>query len=320
MQNWILVMLLAVVFTAVLAIGQGLYWAYVGQQEQRQEDLRRRLGQSGAGMDDAEAESLFVESEADATATALGNLGRHIQVLLITADASYSVGQFLVRIIVAGGLGMVLGGVGLGSLIGCVLAIPAAVAPYMLLRWQAGKRMSKLVEQLPDTLELMARSLQAGMGLSDAFKLVAEEMPMPVAGEFGRVFEEVRFGRDYREAFEKMLDRNPGVFDLRLFVSSVSLQRETGGNLIEILTNIAGTIRGRFVFEAKVKAMTSEAKFTAGLLGSLPILVIFALSVMNPEYLIPLTEDIIGNGIIVLSLMMYCFGGWLMYEISNVEV
>ena len=85
----------------------------------------------------------------------------------------------------------------------------------------------------------MARALQAGVGLNDAFRLVAEEMPMPIAGEFGRVFEEVRFGRDYREAFEKMLDRNPGVFDLRLFVSSILLQRETGGNLIEILENIA---------------------------------------------------------------------------------
>ncbi|MCB9671164.1 MAG: type II secretion system F family protein [Alphaproteobacteria bacterium] len=319
MQNWILVVLLVVVFTAVLAVGQGLYWAYVGRQEQRQEDLRRRLGQSGAGMDEAEAESLFVEHEADVAANALGGTGKHIQQLIISADADYSVSAFFARIIVAGGLGLILGGIGIG-MIGMVLAIPAAIFPYGLLRWQASKRTTKLVEQLPDTLELMARSLQAGMGLSDAFKLVAEEMPMPVAGEFGRVFEEVRFGRDYREAFDKMLDRNPGVFDLRLFVSSVSLQRETGGNLIEILNNIAGTIRSRFVFEAKVRAMTSEAKFTAGLLACLPIFVILALSALNPEYLTPLRDDIIGNGIVFLAFCMYGFGGWLMYEISNVEV
>lgn len=319
MQNWVLVILLAIVFTAVLAVGQSLYWAYVGRQEQRQEDLRRRLGQSGAGMDEAEAESLFIESESDVAANALGSFGRHVQTILISADADYSVGAFFARCIVAGGIGLVAGGlfVGMG---GILAAIPASLAPYILLRWQASKRTTALVSQLPDTLELMARSLQAGMGLSDAFKLAAEEMPMPIAGEFGRVFEEVRFGRDYREAFDKMLDRNPGVFDLRLFVSSVSLQRETGGNLIEILTNIAGTIRSRFVFEAKVRAMTSEAKFTAGLLACLPIGVMTVLACLNPEYLVPLWDDILGNVILGIAVSMYAFGGWVMYEISNVEV
>lgn len=320
MPNWMLVILLAVVFTAVLAIGQGLYWAYVGRQEQRQEDLKRRLGQSGAGMDDAEAEALFVEQESDVAANALGGFGKHIQSLIISADAEYSVSQFMARCIIAGGVGMVLGGIGTGSLLGLLALFPASLIPYILLRRGASKRTRGLVEQLPDTLELMARSLQAGMGLSDAFKMVAEEMPMPIAGEFGRVFEEVRFGRDYREAFDKMLARNPGVFDLRLFVSSVSLQRETGGNLIEILNNISGTIRARFVFEAKVRAMTSEAKFTALLLSALPIFVILILSFMNPEYLDPLWLDPLGNILIVFAFCMYGFGGWMMYEISNVDV
>jgi len=316
--NWVLVILLAVVFTAVLAIGQGLYWAYVGRQEQKQEELKRRLGQSG---DDAvDMESLFHEEEGDMAASALGTMGAHIRALIIQAEAGYSVGHFASRVIIAFGLGLVGGGLLLQSMIGMIFAFPLAAAPYVLLRYQANARTALLVQQLPDSLELMARSLQAGMGLSDAFKLVAEEMPMPVAAEFGRVFEEVRFGRDYREAFEKMLSRNPGVFDLRLFVSSVLLQRETGGNLIEILNNIASTIRGRFVFEAKVRAMTSEAKFTAILLACLPIFVVLVLLFMNPDYLSPLTTDIIGNGIIVLAICMYSFGGFLMYETSNVEV
>jgi tight adherence protein B len=316
--NWVLVILLAVVFTAVLAIGQGLYWAYVGRVEQRQEELRRRLGQTGEEALDME--SIFREEEGDMAASALGGFGAHIRQLITQAETEYTVAHFMARVIVAFGAGMVLGGIGTQSLIGMVAAIPAALLPYILLRWQASSRTRRLVEQLPDSLELMARSLQAGMGLNDAFKLVAEEMPMPIAGEFGRVFEEVRFGRDLREAFEKMLSRNPGVFDLRLFVSSVLLQRETGGNLIEILTNIANTIRSRFVFEAKVKAMTSEAKFTAILLSCLPLFVITVLSIMNPDYIAPLFDDILGNGILVLAMCMYSFGGWMMYEISNVDV
>ncbi|MCB9675016.1 MAG: type II secretion system F family protein [Alphaproteobacteria bacterium] len=318
MPNWVFVILLAVVFTAVLAIGQGLYWAYVSRVEQRQEELKRRLGQTGEEA--IEMESLFREEEGDVAASALGGFGSHIRALITQAEAGYTVGHFAARVIIAFGIGMVGGGIVLQSLIGLIFGFPAALLPYLLLRWQASARTARLVEQLPDSLELMARSLQAGMGLSDAFKLVAEEMPMPIAGEFGRVFEEVRFGRDYREAFEKMISRNPGVFDLRLFVSSVLLQRETGGNLIEILNNIANTIRGRFVFEAKVRAMTSEAKFTAILLGCLPLFVIMALSFMNPDYLTPLLDDIIGNMIVAAALCMYGFGTWLMYELSNVEV
>jgi tight adherence protein B len=125
-----------------------------------------------------------------------------------------------------------------------LLGVVLAYLPWIIIKRQATKRANSLVAQLPDSLELMSRSLQAGLGLNDAFRLVAEEMPMPIAAEFGRVFEEVRFGRDYRESFQNMLDRNPDVFDLRLMVSSVLLQRETGGNLIEILENIAETIRG----------------------------------------------------------------------------
>jgi tight adherence protein B len=318
MPNWVLVILLIVVFTAVLAIGQGLYWAYVGRVEQRQEELKRRLGQTGE--DAIEMESLFREEEGDMAASALGGIGAHLQALITQAEAGYTVGHLAARIILCFGAGMIGGGLALQSLVGMILGIPAGLAPYMLLRYQASSRTAKLVEQLPDSLELMARSLQAGMGLSDAFKLVAEEMPMPIAAEFGRVFEEVRFGRDYREAFDKMLSRNPGVFDLRLFVSSVLLQRETGGNLIEILNNIANTIRSRFVFEAKVRAMTSEAKFTAGLLACLPIFVVLILSVMNPEYISPLVDDLLGNVIIAAAFFMYGFGGFLMYEISNVDV
>lgn len=318
MPNWVLVILLAVVFTAVLAVGQGLYWAYVGRIEQRQEELRRRLGQTGEEA--LEYESIFREEDADMAASALGGFGSHLRQLIIQADAEYSVGHLVARVIIAFGIGMTIGGIGSRSLIGMVFGFPAAAVPYILLRWQASARMRKLVEQLPDSLELMARSLQAGMGLNDAFKLAAEEMPMPIAAEFGRVFEEVRFGRDLREAFDKLIQRNPGVFDLRLFVSSVLLQRETGGNLIEILTNIANTIRSRFVFEAKVKAMTSEAKFTAVLLSCLPLFVIIVLTFMNPDYISPLFDDLIGNGILVLAMMMYSFGGWMMYEISNVEV
>jgi tight adherence protein B len=302
----------------VISVTQGLYWAYVARQERQQRELVRRLGGQGSG-EAVVQESLFIQQDDDAAAEALGNSGDALRRALMMADSGLTVGAFFMRCGALGAVGMVVGGIAVG-LPGMLLGVVLAYLPWVIIKRQATKRGNALVAQLPDSLELMSRSLQAGLGLNDAFRLVAEEMPMPIAAEFGRVFEEVRFGRDYRESFQNMLDRNPDVFDLRLMVSSVLLQRETGGNLIEILENIAETIRGRFVFFAKVKAMTGEARISATILGSLPMVVIALLGVMNPEYLSPLVDDVKGNLILCICAFLYLSGVTIMRDLSKVNV
>lgn len=316
MPNWLLVIFLAVVFTAVLSIVQGMYWAYVARIEREQEALRRRL--SGGGGAEVE-QTLFKEQEADQAARSLGGVGIKLQQLITSADANITVTALVARMLGLGAVGAVGGGIMLG-VPGLVFGLIAGAIPYFILSQQASARSAALVSQLPDALDLMGRSLQAGLGLNDAFKLVAEEMPMPIAAEFGRVFEEVRFGRDYREAFGKLLERNPGVFDLRLMVSSVLLQRETGGNLIEILESISDTIRSRFAFEAKVRAMTAEAKFSAIILGGLPLCVLAILTVANPDYLSILFNDPKGNLLLGADLMLYAVGLTIMRDLTNVQV
>ena len=317
MPPWVIIAAMAVVFTAVLATGQGLYWAWIAKRDREQEELLRRLG-SGGGPEEEDM-SLFREQGKDAVASALGDIGQNLQEAITSADVSYGVSQLITRCMIVGGMAAVGFGVLLGPM-GMILAVPASYLPIMLLKRQAATRIRTLVEQLPDALELMARSLSAGLGLSDAFRLVAEEMPMPIAGEFGRITEEVRFGREYREAFDKMLARNPGVFDLRIMVSSIMLQRETGGNLIEILENISETIRSRFLFDAKVKAMTAEAKASALVLGSLPFGVFCILLIMNFEYVSTLWKHPIGRGILAVSATMYAVGGTIMNDLTKVEV
>lgn len=316
---WLLILMLSVTFTAVLAAGQALYWAWVNRREREQEELLRRLGGGGAGgADDQPQLALFREQAQDAAASALGRMGDSLQQTLRAADVNYGVSALITRMLIVGGAGFVLGVIFLypfGALFGF-----AGYLPLMIVRAQAQSRLNKLVEQLPDSLELIARALSAGVGLSDAFRMVQEEMPMPIAAEFGRVQEEVRYGRDYREAFEKMLERNPGAFDLRIFVSSVMLQRDTGGNLIEILENISDTIRNRFLFDAKVRAMTSEARFSALILGSLPVGVLGILVFANREYLDPLWDTTIGNIVVATCCVMYALGILIMRDISTVEV
>lgn len=312
----LLVGIMAIIFTVVMAVGQGAYYAYVARQEREAKELLRRLNAVSENM----AESLFRERARDAAAAALGNLGTHLQGVIEAADSQMPVGTLLVQMLMAGLLAAVVGFFLLPPIVAVLIGTVVGAVPYLLLRRAASVRAAKLVEQLPEALDLMARSLQAGLGLNEAFRTCAEEMPLPVAKEFGQVFEEVRFGREYREALQNLVKRNPTTFDLRLFVSSVLMQRETGGNLIEILDAISTTIRGRFLFFAKVKAMTSEARFSALILGCLPIFVGTMVSFINPGYINSLFTDPLGNFFVVYFVMSYCLGGYLMYSLSQVEV
>lgn len=314
----ITVVVLAVVFTTALAIVQGLYWAWIAREEQSRRDLSRRLGMLAEG--NANEAALFRDRARDAAGQALGTLGEHLQATIEAADADTSVSQLLMRMGVAGVALALPTLLFVGFLPSIVIGLVGAVLPYGLLRRAAEARSKKLVEQLPDSLDLIARSLQAGVSVNDAFRMVAEEMPMPIAGEFGRIFEEIRFGRDFRAALEMLLVRNPGIFDLRLFVSSVLLARETGGNLIEVLDNISQTIRGRFLFEAKVRAMTSEARASAMILGGLPLSVGLFLSILNPTYVSPLFTDPLGNMFLGYSATSYSVGMFVMNKMSQVEV
>ena len=305
---------LGIVFVFLLALG--LFWLYRSVSDRQQDGVTRRL--DSFATPEENYDNLFIQDQADQAAERMGALGASMTTSLAMADSDMGVGALITRCALMGLAGMVLGVIFVGTI--GLLGAGFGCLPYVIIRSQGRRRSFALVEQLPDGLELMSRSLQAGLGLNDAFRLVSEELPPPLSVEFGRVFEEVRFGRDYRDAFEDMISRNPGVFDLRLMVSSVLLQRETGGNLIEILENIAETIRARFLFQAKVKAMTGEARISAVILGGLPMVVVSALAVLNPEYLLPLRDHPFGRMVLILCAILYTIAIVLMRDLSRVEV
>ena len=190
----------------------------------------------------------------------------------------------------------------------------------MVLKSRVAERSQRITEQLPDALDLMARSLQSGHGISDSMRVCAEEMSPPIATEFGRVYEENNLGRDYRESMQGLVTRCKGNFDLKIFVSSVILQRETGGNLVEILENISGTIRQRFVFKGKVSALTAEARFSSYVLGGLPFAIGGLIGFMRPEYLSPLVDDPLGRFMLGFIIIWFTVGVFVMGEITKVEM
>ena len=189
LSGYLAIIFMVIVFAVAMFIGQGFYWTYMSKRESEREALSKRLGT----MTQEEVEALlFRERAVDAAANALGSLGKSIQQTLREAEAGISVGNLLVRMAAIFLCAALVFIVVLGTA-GVVVALVLGLSPWLLYRMRANKRSKLMLEQLPEALDLMARSLQAGLGLSDAFKLAAEEMPMPLAGEFGRVFEEVRF-------------------------------------------------------------------------------------------------------------------------------
>ena len=309
-----------IVFSAFAALAMGavmmfLYWGIQSREGTRQAELARRLGTASPEPED----SLFRNPQSDSALDAMGSIGPWLQGLLLEAGEPYDMQGLLARCMGAAAIGFIaLVVLTRGPL--AVIGVVFGVVPVLILNSQASSRARLLSEQLPDALDLVSRSLQAGHGLADAMSLCAEEMPSPVADEFGRVFEENQLGRDLRTSFNTLSDRNPRNFDLKLFVSSVLLQRDTGGNLIEILGNISKTIRDRFVFEAKVSALTAEARISAIILGGLPFAILGVISVMRPDYLLPLIEDPLGHYVSAGALVWFSIGVLVMRAVSEVEV
>lgn len=315
MNNAIVIFLVLLVFVGVLVMGGLAFGSWRSQEVARSRAIARRLGTLEEGGED----SLFRSQSRDPVAEQLGSVGADLEALLVQSDAEYGLSGLFMRMALYSTIGLLLLGLTTrhpGSVAGILLGF----IPVIVLNAKANERAKRLSEQLPEALDLVGRSLQAGHGLSDAMRLCAEEMPMPVAQEFGRVFEEHNLGRDLRDAMNQMAQRNPRNFDLKIFVSSVLLQRDTGGNLIEILENISRTIRDRFVFKAKVKALTAEARFSAMILAGLPFVLLGIIGFMRPEYLAPFIHDPMGHLLAGIALGTFTVGVFVMVRISSIEV
>ncbi len=316
MNTVVLGVITTVVVVGVMLTGSFIYWSIRAQREARARSLARRLGT--LAQESAPGGDLFRSRAPDPVTQALGTLGQHLEELVRQAGASYPVRGLVLRI---GGVAL-LGAMGLLLLMGpagALLGLAAGALPYLWARSQAQTRMKAISAQLPDALDLIGRSLQAGHGVADAFRLVAEEMPMPIARELGRVYEQHNLGRDFRECMGELAERNPHNFDLKIFVSSVLLQRETGGNLIEILDNIAATVRARFVFQAKVRGLTAEARLSSVILGALPFVVGGAIAWLRPGYLGVLVDDDLGKHMLLGCTLLFVTGAILMRSLARAE-
>jgi tight adherence protein B len=237
----------------------------------------------------------------------LASLGR-LELRLYRAGGSLTVSRFLTLSALLAAAGFV----GLLTLTEdpwrSAPALLPGLLPWLWISRKASKRMRRFEEQLPDALELLTRSMRAGHALATGFQLVGEELADPISTEFGLVAEEIRLGLDVRDALENLMHRidNP---DLPYFATAVLIQRQTGGNLAELLDKLGSLLRERAQFSGRVRALTAQGRGAATFLALWLPCIIVVIWLLAPEYLMPLIENSWGHaalaGAIGLDLLAY---------------
>lgn len=200
-----------------------------------------------------------------------------------------------------------------------IAGIGAAAFPFFHVFWKRKKRFNKFLEHLPDALELMSRALSAGHAFSESLHMVSTEMPEPIATEFRKTYEEQNLGLSLKLALENLTQRIP-LLDLRLCVTAILIQRETGGNLSEILEKVAYTIRERFRIMEDLNTLTTSSRLSAWLLCALPIFVAIAVTLMNPDYMSVLWKDSRGHKLIAIAIIMQITGMLVVRKILRIKI
>ena len=200
-----------------------------------------------------------------------------------------------------------------------VAGLVAAALPFLHVWYKRKKRLDAFLEHLPDALDLMSRALSAGHAFSEALHMISVEMPEPIASEFRKTYEEQNLGLSMKLALENLTNRIP-LLDLRMCVTAILIQRETGGNLAEILEKVAYTIRERFRILGDLKTLTTSSRMSAWLLCGLPIGVTLAITFMNPEYMSVLWKDPRGHYLIAAAMIMQVTGMLIVRKILRIKI
>lgn len=198
-------------------------------------------------------------------------------------------------------------------------ALVAGVAPFLHVLYRRKRRLNAFLENLPDALELMSRALSAGHAFAESLHMVSTEMHDPIAGEFRKTYEEQNLGLSLKLALENLAERVP-LLDLRLCITAILIQRETGGNLAEILEKVAYTIRERFRILEDLKTLTTSSRMSAWILCGLPIFVAAAVTFLNPEYMSVLWTDPRGHNLIIVAIAMQITGMLIIRKILRIKI
>ena len=324
MGNSYLVMVV-LVFVAVLLLLEGLYMMWRSYRGPEATKLETRLHALSATHDRTQQTQLLRQrmlSELPAMERILQSIPRMraLDRTIVQSGLDWTVSKLLLGCLGMGVVGWLAMAVGAHQpmLMGAAAAAVLGSAPLMYVYYRRGQRLAKLERQLPDALDLITRALRAGHAFSSALKMAGEEMTDPIAGEFATVHDEVNFGVSLEQALGHLSERVPST-DLRYFVVAVLIQRESGGNLTEILGNLSQLIRERLKLMGKVKVLSSEGRMSAWILGLMPFFLAGVMNLVNPGFMSPLWKDPIGIAIVKYMLTLMLIGVVIMRKIIKIR-
>ena len=331
-DSWLKALLLACIFGAVLLAADALVgWLASNRTTVRAINLRLQL--IGSGRSAGQVMNLLRRSESAAPTwlpLALRNLAVKFERMLIAAQVTMPTPRLMTILVIAPfallfALLMVLFAIGMpvgwgrllllatfAGLVGCLL-------PLMILQIRANRTRKKMQDQFPVAVDVFVRGLRAGHPIASALELLTVEMPDPIGSQFGIVVDEITYGAELRDALQAMAERW-GLEDMRMFVVSLSVQSETGGNLAEILENLSQVIRERQTMMLKVRALSSEGRMTAVMLTALPVLAFTGLFLLNPSFYLDVSDDPAFVPGFVCLILLYVIGFVSIRRMVNLKV
>jgi len=331
-SGWIKALVLVCIFGAiVLAVEALISWYARNRSGARAINFRLKL----IGQGRSHGEALSILRRADSTIPEglpplAARLARKFEHTLAQARVRMKTGQLMLLLLAAPAalffailIVLYAGGVGVGFgkvlMVATFALLLGFVLPLMFLQFKAGRMRRKIQEQFPVALDVFVRGLRAGHPIAAALDLLTVEMTDPIGTEFGIVVDEVTYGADLRDALEGMADRWD-LEDMRMFVVSLAVQSETGGNLAEILDNLSQVIRERQSMMLKVRALSSEGRMTAIMLTALPILAFTSLFLLNPSFYLDVSDDPAFVPGFVGLIVLYLIGFFTIRKLVDLKV
>ena len=319
-------LLIALLVSVVVALGAFAMVSLLDQRSSRARIIKDRLAAVQKTPDQPVEDVALLRDEQLSQIPALDVFLRRsdrisaIQVMLAQGDTNMRAGNFLalcaIISLVAGLAAFIWSGKGpvawAAMLVGFLL-------PYSYASYRRNKRFEKFEELFPEAIDTLARAVRAGHAFTTAIEMIACEVAEPVCGEFRKLYEEQKFGMPVRDALINLTERVPLV-DVKFFVTAVMLQRETGGNLAEILDNLSYVIRERFKIQRQVRVYTAQGRLTMALLMGMPPVIVTVMLLVEPAFIRPLFSDPIGHTLLVAGITLQTIGYFVIRKIIKIQV
>ncbi len=318
--------IIIIIFSITLFTTELLILAYKNAKNPNRHTIRKRLGSLEQISYEQQNTSIIEKkllSNIPILDAILQKTPRIQSLFLLTrkANAKYHVGYYILLGLVLSSLGYVFSTTFLvkNKYLSLLCAAFLFSTPFIYLLYKKNRRMTKFYEQLPDALELISRALKAGHAFTGSMKLVADEFPDPIGPEFAETLAEVNFGISLQDALKNLANR-VDCSEIKYFVVAVSIQRDTGGNLTEILDMLAYLIRERFKLRGKIRTLAAEGKFSAIVLIALPIFLLIILYFLNPNYINVLFIEPVGQIMLIVASILMIIGTIIMKIMINIKV